>query len=189
MFEIKFTDNGVSEMLAKVRAEIESPLALMRSIAVEAANAVKANFRSLDATRSVYGHNFYTREGESKTTMEVDDTGATIYVMSRPMAHKLRGGEIRATNVKNLAIPISEKARREGRSPSLWSSPKLSLIRSKKGNRLLAATDSRTGTVEPHFYLTPRVNQRAFPETIPSKTELVAAVNRGIENANFLGKI
>lgn len=189
MFEIRFTDNGVSEMLARALGEIESPLTLMRSIAAEAVNTVKTNFRSLDATRSVYGHNFYTREGESKTTVEVDDTGATIYVMSRPMAHKLRGGEIRATNVKNLAIPISEKARREGTSPSLWSSPKLSLIKSKKGNSLLAAVDSRTGSVTPHFYLTPRVNQRAFPETIPLKTELVAAANRGIENANFLGKI
>lgn len=188
MIEVKI--RGVAQaMLAAVKNKLANPVEVMRSVAESAAEETRSNFDKLNSERSRYGHNFYTREGRAKTVADAGSNVAIVRVESYKMAHKLRGGVVRAKNVRMLAIPVSEIAKQRGISPSKWrESPELFLIKSKRGNLLLMSGKTRS-ELQTHFVLRSSVRHKPHPEVIPEKDRLEAAVRRGIENARFLADI
>lgn len=186
--KIRINISEAAVMLAAVRNALTNPKSLMRSIALAAAEEVKRNFRELDAKRSRYKHKFYIREGEEKTEYAVEGDRAAVIVRSVQMAHKLRGGEIRARNVKYLSIPVSDVAKERALSPSLWRDKKLFLLKSGNGNLFLAEKWGR-GAISLHFLLKRSVTQRAHPEVIPDRSRIIAAVRKGIADARFLADV
>ena len=176
-------------MLVAVKNKLSNPAELMRSIAESAAEEARFNFGKLNSERSRYGHNFYTREGKAKTVAESGSNVAIVRVESYKMAHKLRGGTVRAKNVKMVAIPVTELAKQRGISQSKWrNAPELFLIKSKRGNLLLMSGKTRS-ELQAHFVLLRSVTHKPRPEVIPEKSRLESAARRGIENAKFLSKI
>lgn len=117
--QIEIDANGAKRLLTRSVRRVQKPSRLMKLVSGEVAEIFRENFRRLDKSRSRYGHAFYVREGTDVTTSEVasDGNSATVVVASVAMAHKLRGGTVRAKNAKFLAIPVSGWAKSQKRNP------------------------------------------------------------------------
>lgn len=133
-------------------------------------------FKQLDREKSVYHHNFYMREGRSKTRIDLAKTSekqAIVRNYSAPMAHKFFGGEIKAVNVKYLTIPLSEKAKSANHAGNSLSArrvvPDGFIIKSRRGN-LFIATSEKGGKLNIHYLLKNKVMQKPHNYVLPIKS-------------------
>ena len=164
-------------------------LALMHNVGNALATAFRENFHDLDAKKSVYGHNFYTREGEGKTDYEVapDGESGAVVVRSYQMAHALNGGVVSAKNVKFLSIPVSERAKKIGRGARTSGIEKMFFVKRPYGG-FLATTNGKgkAGALTVHYVLKKSVKHNPRPYVIPDESKLAAAVKRGIEDVGAI---
>lgn len=175
-----------TSMLRAVGNAVGSSKTLFDSIGQAAVAEMKQNFRELNFARSRYGHNFYNKQGTDRTEYVAGGNFALVRVRSYQMLHKLKGGTVRARNVKMLAIPLSELAKQRGESPSRWDN--LFLVKSKRGNLLLMSGKNKSDW-QAHFILRRSVTHKPHPEVIPERARLIAAAKRGIEDAKFLSNL
>lgn len=92
--------------------------------------------------------------------------GARIEVTDYRIMQKIKGGPIRAKNVRYLTIPIHPEAyaRRAGELFSLVG--KLFVVTSKRGNLFLCGKDEDKRLVR-YYLLKEEVNQKPWPGAIP----------------------
>lgn len=172
---VKVSLGGAKKALSAAHERAKKPKLLMKWAVGNVAKAFRENFLKLnEPPRSKYGHNFYRREGEEKTTAEVGSDGQTgaVVVASPQMAHKLKGGVVRAKRGKALAIPVSEWAKRQQRNPRAVPGLDLFLL---NGRAYLGARGDG-GRLDVHYLLVRSVTHKPHPEVIPGESVLTAAV-------------
>lgn len=164
-------------------------LALMHSVGNALATAFRENFHDLDAKKSVYGHNFYTREGEGKTDYELSPDGESgaVVVKSYQMAHALNGGVVSAKNVNFLSIPVSERAKKIGRGARTSGIDKMFFVKRPYGGFLATANGKgKNQSLTVHYVLKKSVKHNPRPYVIPDEAKLEAAVKKGIADAGAI---
>lgn len=183
---ITLKTKGISQIIARVKKTEKNIMEAVENVAYELAECFKANFRMLDRTKSKYGHNFYTRYGEARTDYEINKsyTGGTIFVRSYEMAHKLRGGEVRAKNVKYLTIPVSEEARRQKGGVRDATIANLMFAPTRRGGILYTQNNQDDKTV--HYVLKKSVVHKPHSYVLPTKDELNASIKKGLSSVKFL---
>lgn len=186
-FRVYARFNKIKEKAAK---NDQLTRALLHNIGNALSDAFKQNFHELNYKKSKYGHNFYTREGESRTDYEVAQNlkGGTIVVRSYQMAHALRGGKVSAKNVKYLSIPVSEQAKRAQGGARTSGIANLSFIPRRGKSPLLATVEPyRKGqgkrSIVVHYVLKKSVVHKPRPYVIPSQRMLSDALAYGIKQS------
>ena len=99
-------------------------------------------------------------EGPGKVVVAIDKAGI--------LEHKIKGGTIKAKNVKYLTIPLAPEAygRKARRFPDLF------VIKSKKGNLLLVKPDKSSGSVPRQKFSAKKEAKRKLPKTERPKKEI-----------------
>jgi len=98
----------------------------------------------------------------------VEKPGQVVVTIASPLLHhKIKGGTIKAKNVKYLTIPLAPEAydRRARRFPDLF------VIKSKKGNLLLVKPDKSSGSVPRKKFNAKKEAKRKQPKTERPKRE------------------
>jgi len=98
-------------------------------------------------------------DGAGKVVVAIDKAGI--------LEHKIKGGTIKAKNVKYLTIPLAPEAygRKARRFPDLF------VIKSKKGNLLLVKPDKSSGSVPRQKFNAKKEAKRKLPKTERPKRE------------------
>lgn len=133
-------------------------------------------FKQLDKQKSVYHHNFYVREGRSKTRIDLARTNekqAIVRNYSAPMAHKFFGGEVKAVNVKYLTIALSEKAKSANYAGNSLSARRVvpdGFVYKSSRNNLFIATSEKGGKLNLHYLLKKQVKHKPHDYVLPTKS-------------------
>jgi hypothetical protein len=99
----------------------------------------------------------------------VESPGRVVVTIgSSILPHKIKGGTIKAKNVKYLTIPLVAEAyeKRARRFPDLF------VIKSKKGNLLLVKPDKSSGSVPRQKFNAKKEAKRKLPKTERPKKEI-----------------
>ena len=99
----------------------------------------------------------------------VESPGRVVVTIASPiLPHKIKGGTIKAKNVKYLTIPLVAEAyeKRARRFPDLF------VIKSKKGNLLLVKPDKSSGSVPRQKFNAKKEAKRKLPKTERPKREI-----------------
>jgi len=118
---------------------------------------------------------FISRDAATKT-IRVGAFSNLIYTKMRE-----EGGVIKSSRPGGmLAIPISDKAKKQLVGPKYWDGPKLFLFKSKRGNALLAER-TRRGDLKLHWVLKKSVKQEGskFIEASIPEAQKIAAEELG----------
>lgn len=184
-FKVIIDASSAKEAVRKAILSREQSVSLMNNIGNELCEAFKENFRRLDAEKSKYHHNFYTREGVDKTTYEVFGygSGGQIIVSSYQMAHKLLGGVVSAKNARALTIPVSEKAKASSRG-ARDTVPDAKIGISKRGGAFLFTQrgKGKNKKIEVHYLLRKSVVHKPHSYVIPPDTVLQSALDKATKD-------
>lgn len=178
---------GLESIIAGAKATAQRSRIVLNYVGKSLENAFKQNFRELNSTKSRFGHNFYTREGEAKTFYEVAESGTHgfITVRSYAMAHALRGGPVKAKNVKYLTIPVSLEAMKAKGGARDSGIANLRFHPTRRGGLLFTRGSHDGAPKVVHYVLVPQVTHKPRPYVIPPQDVLDSAVRYGIKQANL----
>jgi len=182
--EISIVDQ-VSPDIAEKLKQLTNTRPLMRAVGEAMEQAMREHYLGLPQNQRRWpSRGFWKEYGADRVEISsFDDSQATVVVDSVEMGHKYFGGKVPAKNKPNLSIPVSPEAYATG-SASLWSGPKLTLIKRKGKSALLVdATNPDAWTI--HYVLVPSVthdpDERAFPPRGPVDSAVSAMITSRID--------
>lgn len=187
MITIDLNDQAFQTQIQGLAVQLRDPNKLTRVLGREAANQLKAHFRTKDRTNknslSARRQHFWRQVGASVQNPRVNGDGSAVIVsINHPaFGQKVRGGTIRPKRAKMLTIPVSEEA--YGRTASTFeveTGLKLIFIRTggRGANPFAAAVlaTRRSGGLQVEYVLRASVTQKPDPTALPQRTDLQAAI-------------
>jgi len=157
---IKYESN-VEEYLESVTDEIDKEL--VKSLMLAAIHAEGELKETIAAVFSSGGTGQLSRNPKAvmlQTSGKIKSSAALLDLVYAGIQDE--GGVIQAKSTKNLAIPISQEAKVPGKWPRTWAPGRLTFIKSKAGNKLLAEITGKgkSQRIKPHYLLKPQVTIR-----------------------------
>lgn len=173
--------------LARIRGLVKRPKALNAAAGKRAERELKKHFLGKDREGNRRGwvrSHFWNQIRQSTALTVATDTGAIVEIAHPAIEQKIRGGIIRAKRGRNLAIPLTDKAKAAG-SPREWNDPSaLVPIKTKRGLFLVLSTyQAHTGSsikgqrLIAMYKLTPSVNQDKDPTALPPEGAIESALD------------
>jgi len=120
---------------------------------------------------------FWQRAGDSIETAASPE-GASLRVKQIGVSLQFRGGTVRPTSAKNLAIPVSPAV--YGRRPKGFSKKEFFFFKSKAGHKFLARRKGES--VELCYLLKPSATVRPHPEKFPSDSKILTDAEQTVLN-------
>jgi len=147
------------------------------------AKMLREHFGARDRQGNKHGwprKHFWAKEGRQNTAVTgISDAGGEVTVASAAIAHKLKGGIIRAKRCRMLAIPLTARAYQAG-SPREGGIKDLFFVKTPKA-AMLAISIGNTKRIEPQYLLTPSVTHPADPRTLPPARDVDGYIQRETE--------
>lgn len=171
-------DREVAGLLARAR----QPTLVLLAMGRELGNRLKDHFRMKDRTEpnklSARRQHFWLGLSRTVSVPELgENRSVSVKVSDARIAQKVFGGPIVAKRVKNLTVPVSERA--YGRTAATFEREtglKLFVLgmggTAKNGKQGLVLAAAVAGGVEVEYVLTPKVRQAADPTALPERKEL-----------------
>lgn len=176
---ITFTviDNA-TPVFNRLLLQAKRPRALLAAAGRAVANRLRKHYRELNPKRAnqLGGKrtNFWLQIMRSVQAPIVHDRSAVVSITHPVIAHKVKGGEIRAKRARLLTIPVSPEA--YGRTASTFEHETgLKLFLLKMAGKALLASKDAAGRLTVQYLLKASVNQKPDPDALPAQKDLEQA--------------